>query len=47
MREDDVPELLVLVHVAGGEAAAGLEAGRRGGEVGGEGGFQSINRSIT
>ena len=33
----DEPELPVLVYQPGGEAAAGLEAGRRGGEVGREG----------
>jgi hypothetical protein len=31
-------ELVVFVHQSGGETPPGLEAGRRGGEVGGEGG---------
>ena len=32
-----LPQLAVLLHLAGGEETAGVEAGRRGGEVGREG----------
>ena len=36
--QNDESELPVLLHLARSQEAAGLEAGGRGGEVGGEGG---------